>query len=180
MNKYNNNKIKLCHDAIFKAVFLNEKELLLKMIYDITNINETMEYEEIIPGYELETYVIDGKVNRSDLLVKINKRYFINIEINYKHQRNVLIRNMIQLFRIHGQVGKSGMSDSEVSLRKVGQLNLNTFSNSNNDVMEKGYYINEGDDVLKDLLNIWNIDIEKCYKTLYNNKKKEKLPKVVK
>ena len=176
----NSRKIKVCHDVIFKEIFLNEKELLLKMIYDITNISETLEYEEIIPGYELEPYMLDGKVNRSDLLVKINKRYFMNVEINYKHQRNVLVRNMIQLFKIHGQVEKSGMSDSELSLIKVGQVNLNTFANSNNEVLEKGYYINEGDAILKDLLNIWNIDVEKCYKTLYNNKKKEKLPNVVK
>ena len=70
------------------------------MIYDITNISETMEYEEIISGYELEPHMIDGKVNKSDLLVRINKRYFMNVEINYKHQRNVLVRNMIQLFRM--------------------------------------------------------------------------------
>ena len=175
------NDIKLCHDVIFKGVFLREKELLIKMIYDITNITETMQYEEILTGYELEPYKVNGKVNKSDMLIKINDRYFINVELNYKHQKNVLVRNMIQLFRIYGQVLESGMTDNELSLIKVGQLNFNTFSNSNDKVLERVFYTNEEGDVISNLLNIWNIDIEKCYKTLYNNSEnKEKLPKVVK
>ena len=175
------NNIKLCHDVIFKGLFLREKELLIKMIYDITNITETMQYEEIITGYELEPYKVNGKVNKSDMLIKINDRYFINVELNYKHQKNVLVRNMIQLFRICGQVLESGMTDNELSLIKVGQLNFNTFSNSNDKVLERVFYTNEEGDVISNLLNIWNIDIEKCYKTLYNNSEnKEKLPKVVK
>ena len=174
------NNIKLCHDVIFKGLFLREKELLIKMIYDITNITETMQYEEIITGYELEPYKVNGKVNKSDMLIKINDRYFINVELNYKHQKNVLVRNMIQLFRICGQVLESGMTDNELSLIKVGQLNFNTFSNSNDKVLERVFYTNEEGDVINNLLNIWNIDIEKCYKTLYNNSEsEEKLPKVV-
>ena len=175
------NNIKLCHDVIFKGIFLREKELLIKMIYDITNITETMQYEEILTGYELEPYKVNGKVNKSDMLIKINDRYFINVELNYKHQKNVLVRNMIQLFRIYGQVLESGMTDNELSLIKVGQLNFNTFSNSNDKVLERVFYTNEEGDVINNLLNIWNIDIEKCYKTLYNNSEsEEKLPKVVK
>lgn len=174
-------EMKVCSDVIFKAIFLREKEILLKMIYDITDISETMHYEEILTGYELEPYKINGKVNKSDMLIKINNRYFINIEVNFKHQKNVLYRNMIQLFRICGQVVESGMTDNELTLKKVGQLNFNTFSNSNNKVLERGYYTNEEGNVLNDLLNIWNIDIVKCYKTLYNNvEREEKLPKVVK
>ena len=175
------NNIKLCHDVIFKGIFLREKELLLKMIYDITNITETMQYEEILTGYELEPYKVNGKVNKSDMLIKINDRYFINVELNYKHQKNVLVRNMIQLFRICGQVLESGMTDNELSLIKVGQLNFNTFSNSNDKVLERVFYTNEEGEIISNLLNIWNIDIEKCYKTLYNNSEsEEKLPKVVK
>ena len=175
------NNIKLCHDVIFKGLFLREKELLIKMIYDITNITETMQYEEIITGHELEPYKVNGKVNKSDMLIKINDRYFINVELNYKHQKNVLVRNMIQLFRKCGQVLESGMTDNELSLIKVGQLNFNTFSNSNDKVLERVFYTNEEGDVISNLLNIWNIDIEKCYKTLYNNSEsEEKLPKVVK
>jgi len=174
-------KVRVCSDVIFKAIFLREKELLLKMIYDITDISETMLYEEIITGYELEPYKLNGKVNKSDMLIKINDRYFINIEINFRHQKNVLVRNMIQLFKICGQVGESGMTNSDISLRKVGQINFNTFSNSNNKELQKCYIRDEEGNTVSDLLNIWNIDIEKCYKTLYNNvERKEKLPKVVK
>lgn len=173
-------KIRICSDVIFKTVFLREKELLLKMIYDITDISETMQYEEIITGYELEPYKLNGKVNKSDVLIKINDRYFINIEVNFNHQRNVLVRNMIQLFKICGQVGESGISNSEITLRKVGQVNFNTFSNSNNKEYQRGYIRDDDGNSLSELLHIWNIDIEKCYKSLYNySDKREKLPKVV-
>lgn len=98
--KENDRIIWLCGDVIFKSVFLREKDILLKMIYDITGIKETSSYEEIIPGYELESGKIDGKVNRCDLLVKIGDKYFINVELNYLHEKSVLYRNMMQLFRI--------------------------------------------------------------------------------
>ena len=97
MTKIENNRIiRLCGDVIFKSVFLKERDILLKMIYDITGIKETSSYEEIIPGYELETSKIDGKVNRCDLLVKIGDKYFINVELNYLHEKSVLYRNMMQ------------------------------------------------------------------------------------
>ena len=48
----NNRTIRLCGDVIFKSVFLKENDILLKMIYDITDIKETSSYEEIIPGYD--------------------------------------------------------------------------------------------------------------------------------
>ena len=55
MTKIENNRIiRLCGDVIFKSVFLKEKDILLKMIYDITGIKEGSSYEEIIPGYELK------------------------------------------------------------------------------------------------------------------------------
>ena len=93
--KENEKVMRLCTDVMFKAVFLREKDILLKMIYDITNISETMHYEEVLTGYELEPYKIKGKVNKSDMLIKLGKNYFVNLEINYKHESDVLFRNMI-------------------------------------------------------------------------------------
>lgn len=113
-----NKIIRLCGDVIFKAIFLREKEVLLKMIYDITDISETMHFEEIITGYEIEPYKLNGKVNKSDMLLKLRDNYFLNIELNYQHETNVMYKNMIQLFRICGQITESGMTDKEVSLKK--------------------------------------------------------------
>lgn len=178
--KENKKIIRLCGDVIFKSIFLKEKDILLKMIYDITNIKETSSYEEIIPGYELESYKIDGKINRCDLLVKIGNKYFINIELNYLHEKNVLYRNMIQLFRISIQITESGMTDKELSNKHIGQLNFNTFSNNNNKEILKGYYQDDEGNKLNDLLTFWNIDIVKCYKKVYNNiENVQKLPKEV-
>ena len=145
-------KIRLCGDVIFKAIFLRETEVLLKMIYDITDISETMHFEEVITGYELEPYKLNGKVNKSDMLLKLGDNYFLNIELNYQHESNVMYRNMIQLFRICGQVTESGMTDKELSLKKVGQLNFNTFSNSNNKELQREMYTDDDGQTINNLL----------------------------
>lgn len=172
LNKENNEErkvIRLCGDVIFKAVFLRETEVLLKIIYDITDISETMHFEEVITGYELEPYKLNGKVNKSDMLIKLGDNYFLNIELNYQHESNVLYRNMIQLFKICGQVTESGMSDKEISLKKVGQLNFNTFSNSNNKELQRGMYTDDDGQIINNFLTFWNVDIVKCYNKVYNN-----------
>jgi len=172
--------IRLCGDVIFKAVFLRETNVLLKIIYDITDINETMHFEEVITGYELEPYKLNGKVNKSDMLVKLGNNYFLNIELNYQHESNVLRRNMIQLFKIFGQITESGMSDKEIYLKKVGQLNFNTFSNTNNKELQRGFYTDDEGNIISDFLTFWNVDIVKCYKMVYNDiVNVHKLPKTV-
>ena len=169
-------KIKICNDVMFKSIFLRQRDALITMIYDITGINEKINKDEIITGYELEPYTIKGKVNRSDMLIGIGKDNYLNVEINYKHERNVTARNMIQLFRITNQVVESGMTDKELSLKMVGQLNLNTFRNLNNKIIQIGAYadLDTGRELDYGVIKIWNLDIEKCYKKLYNNTEKIK------
>lgn len=163
-------KIKICNDVMFKSIFLRQRDALITMIYDITGINEKINKDEIITGYELEPYTIKGKVNRSDMLIGIGKDNYLNVEINYKHERNVTARNMIQLFRITNQVVESGMTDKELSLKMVGQLNLN------NKIIQIGAYadLDTGRELDYGVIKIWNLDIEKCYKKLYNNTEKIK------
>lgn len=93
-------EIKLCSDVVFKSIFIRETEVLLRMIYDITGLSEVFSFEEVITGYELEPYILKGKVNKSDMLLKLGDNYYLNIESNYQHEKNVTFRNMIQLFRI--------------------------------------------------------------------------------
>lgn len=174
-------KIRLCHDTIFKSVFLREKRALLQAIYDITKLNEVMSFEEVITGYELESYRLNGKINKSDMLVKLGKNYYLNIEVNYRHEKDVIYRNSLQLFRICAQITESGLNDKELSYKKVGQLNFNTFSNNNNKELQKGVYADDiSGDIINDMVTFWNLDIVKCYKRVYNNiKEAYKLPKEV-
>lgn len=72
------------------------------------------------------------------------------------------------------------MTDKELSNKRIGQLNFNTFSNNNNREVLKGYYQDEEGNKLNDLLTFWNIDIVKCYKKVYNDiEDVQKLPKAV-
>ena len=67
-------KIKICNDVMFKSIFLRQRDALITMIYDITGINEKINKDEIITGYELEPYTVKGKVNRSDMLIGIDRK----------------------------------------------------------------------------------------------------------
>ena len=169
-------KIRICHDVVFKSIFLREKEALITMIKDITGISNKLSAEEIITGYELEPYTIKGKVNKSDMLVIIGENNYLNIEINYKHEKNVIGRNLIQLFRIVNQTVESGMTDEEVSLKMVAQLNINTFRNENNKIIQKWILADSdtGKELDYNIIKVWHFDIEKCYKMLYNNTNKIK------
>ena len=150
-------KKRIYHDVVFKSIFLREKEALITMIQDITGIDKKLNKEKIITGYELEPYTIKGKVNKSDMLVSIGKNNYLNIEINYRHEKNVTGRNLIQLFRIVTQTVKSGMTLEEVSLKMVAQLNINTFRNENNKIIQKWILADEDTgkelEVIKAMLN---------------------------
>ncbi len=177
------NKRLLCSDVSFKSIFLREHYALIKLITIITHYKEFNKIKEIIPGYEVEPYYLNGKVNKSDMIVKLDNKNFINIEVNYRHEKTVLARNMIQVFRIFGGVEESGMGDKELVKLKVAQININTFSNSNGKIIEKGFFMNsEGKkmEIISDMVTFWNLDIVKCHKILYNNIDKiDKLPILV-
>lgn len=161
---------RLCHDPIFKGLFLREKDALINMIYDITSFYEFMSFEKVITGYEVEPYRIGGKINKSDMLVNMNNNYYLNIEINYKHEKTVIFRNSVQLFRICSQIIESGATDEEISHKKVGQLNFNTFSNDNGKVLQKGIYTDaDTGKLINDMISFLNLDIVKCYEEAYDN-----------
>lgn len=62
------------------------------------------------------------------------------------------------------------MSDAELSKKKVGQINFNTFANSNCKEIQKGIYADsETGNIINDMITFWNVDIAKSYKTVYNN-----------
>ena len=168
---------RICDDEIFKYLFIYENNILYKMIMDITG--KKIDKGEIVPGYEVEPYILNGKTNRSDMLIKINKDYYINIEINYMHAKHVLSRNYLQLSRIFSQIVKEGASDKEISKKKIIQINFNTFTNTNKKEIEKGIYTDEITGIKLDYsCEIWNLDIALCYDMMYN-KDVENLPKWV-
>ena len=183
LNEENNEErkvIRLCGDVIFKAVFLRERDILLKMLCDIIELNDNKKLEEVLTGYELEPYKLNGKTNKSDMLIKLSKNNFVNCEINYKHEKDVLFRNMLQLFRICIQVTESGMTDKELSLKKFIQLNFNTFGSINNKEIQRCKYRDDEGNVVNNFITIWNFNIEKCHNMVYNDiDNAYKLPKMI-
>ena len=169
---------RLCFDTVFKNLFIYNSDILEKMINDITSSND-YQIDNIVPGYEVEPYRYKGKTNKSDMLIKVNDNNYINIEVNYHHEKSVLYRNNLQLYRIFAQLIDAGMEDVDIAKYKICQLNFNTFRNENKKEIEKGIYVDEiTGSKLNDMATIWNLDIARCYNMLYNKNIKN-LPKWV-
>ncbi len=133
-------KIKpLVYDTIFKAVFIEEKEVLLKIVKDILDIKEDVSIErvEVMPGYELEPLSKNNKTYKTDVLIKLNDNSYVNIEINKRNNKDILSRNVLQVSRIYSKIVEKGANSNELSSKVVKQLNLNTFSTYSGKPMEK-------------------------------------------
>ena len=80
----------LCNDIIFKSLFINNEELLIKLIYDIT-------------GYKLNNIVLtitelpiirkNEKFKKCDILIR-SKDLIINIELNSSYYNSLIIKNL--------------------------------------------------------------------------------------
>lgn len=120
---------KLSYDTLFKAVFIREQRVLLKMIKDILNIQDDVDIKdiEVLPGYEVEPLSKEKKTFKTDLLIKLDDNTFINLEINRYGGEDILSRNILQVSRIYSQIINRGTKIEEMSKKILKQLNFNTF-----------------------------------------------------
>lgn len=177
----------LLSDVIFKAVFLNEPDILVKMIKDIFNINEDINNPLVISGYESVPDSLYGKTFKSDLLIKLSDNSYVLLEMNNKSKKGVLDRNLIQLFRVHGQILPKGIKYEEINKYEVRGLNLNykvgkrKVEKINKDeeryVMDKFAFCDiVTGAVASNIITLCNLDIEKSYELVYNNIRKKDAP----
>ena len=166
----------LINDIIFKAVFINEPDILLKMIRDIFGINEEINNPITICGYESVPMVYNGKTFKNDLLVRLSDNSCVVIEMNNNSNKGVLERNLIQLFRIHGQILKKGETYNNLDKYQVKGLNFNyQVGKSDNEVDNFAFCNIETRKVATNIVTICNIDIEKCHKLVYTNIKEKEI-----
>lgn len=159
----------LTSDVIFKAVFLREEKVLLRMIKDILNIKDELKDTLTIIGYEVPPYQKDGKTNRGDMLVKLSDDSFVSIEMNAEREGDILSRNIIQMARIYTSLSKKGDENTDIVRKLVSGINLNGFRTFTGKPHEH-IALCEIDSgmVVSFLLSFYNIDIELCKKLLYN------------
>ena len=135
--------VPLIFDKAFKAVFIKEDDILIKMIKDIFPIPKSNNPFTMV-GFETVPPSNDGKAYRGDILIKLSDNSYVSIEMNIVFEDDIFNRNIIHLVRIHNQILKEGEINKNISRYRMMQLNLNL--NDKYDMIfidaAKGQYLN--------------------------------------
>ena len=162
--------VSLRFDKAFKIIFNKEKRVLLRMLRDVLGI-EVDDNSTLTIGEELLPPNIFGKMYRLDVRVEMFNSILISIEMNNNTNKvNTTNRNMLYLARnISGYVSE-GTKDEELENYGSIMLNLNRFRNSNNKELDEIMLLSIHSGIIASkLFKIYNLDIDKCYKLMYNN-----------
>lgn len=154
----------LYFDKFFKMIFANKNDLkYIKYLISLT-LNKRIEKIALISPEELgDKY--NTKASYLDLLVELEDKSKVNVEVNTNPKSYVFDRNLFYLFKVMGNDLKVG--DDYSNLHKHIQINLNANIRQKKDVMIYKLINLETKDILSEKLEIINIDIvnlsEKCY-----------------
>ena len=170
--------VPLIFDKVFKAVFIKEDDILIKMIRDIFEVNEKSRPFTMV-GFETVPPSNNGKTYRGDILIKLSDKSYVSIEMNSVFKEDIFNRNFIHLIRIHNQVLKEGESNKEISMYRMRQLNLNLEDNYDDGAVSRYAFCNMDNNKVASLIyTICNINIAKGEELLYNLDVRD-LPKAV-
>ena len=175
------NKImKLCYDVSFKSIFINCTSTLYQMIHDVTgiSINELNKYATIFNS-ELELKHVKSKRMLSDLVIICNNK-IINIEINKSYQSWTYNRNFSYLCNIYSSMLRKTSSYYEFDDYNLYQINFNIGKNTTCTYSKDMIVDTKTCKIATNILKIYNINIDKCYKFWYNEEKKDNISKVIK
>ena len=167
----------LCYNAMFKAVFSNNKYMLSRLVQAILNYLEidinVMDKELDIKNNELSLNNVHNKSLICDYYIKINDILELNIEVNKRHYPGLEERNIAYCFKIYGDHFRSGDKYNKFKQYLLFQINFNNYKNPNNEIVKEFYIIdtkNPKNYLTKNVCFI-NIDIEECFKMIYNEDK---------
>ena len=167
----------LCYNAMFKAVFSNNKYMLSRLVQSILDYLEidinVMNKELDIKNNELSLNNIHNKALICDYYIKINDVLELNIEINKRHYPGLEERNIAYCFKIYGDHFRSGDKYNKFKQYLLFQINFNNYKNPDNEVVKEFYIIdtNNPKNYLTKNVCFINIDIEECFKMIYNEDK---------
>ena len=168
----------MCYDVIFKSVFLNNENILAKMISDITNIDyKILENNITLEANELPISKKNEKAKRCDFVVRLDKDYILNLELNRQSHTGLIVRNLSYVFNLFSTHTKVGDEYNENLV--VMQININCFDNQNGKALSR-YHIKEDydDDIYSNNLVLYTLNVVNC-KELYYNYDNKKIPKYI-
>ena len=162
----------LIYDVMFKAVFNRESNVLLKMMMDIFDIKSEIELAQdtfVFSGLESVPNTKEGKTYRGDMTIRLSDKSYIMIEMNYRKDQSVLDRNMLHLTRVHNQILKRGITDSELKKYRIRGVNLNNFYNDANIPIEKFALCSIDTNKISSLIySFCNVSLVKCKELVYD------------
>lgn len=156
--------LSLSYNAMFKAVFSNNKVILSKLIEAILEhsyINiDIKDKDFIIKNNELPIDNYNDKQLICDYIIKLDNINDLNIELNRKQYPGVVERNMTYSFKIYYEHFNRGNEYSEFKKYNLIQVNFNKFKNPNNKSINKYYLLdaNDSKNFLSKSICIINID----------------------
>ena len=164
----------LSYDAMFRAIFTDNKYLLVKLVKAILKyykINIFINEDNIIvKKNELNIDKYNSKRFVCDYIIKIDEEHDINIELNRNSYYGLHERNITYSFKIYYEHFKIGNTYQEFNKYVLLQVNFNKYRNPNDKSINRFYLIDidDVDNMLTNNYSIMNIDIEKCYDLVYN------------
>ena len=172
IEKYQNGK----YDQIFLALVTISSEILESILECILEIDCK---GSTIINSKLYKYKVQSKSNFLDLVVKINEKLYVNIEINTNASKNTKERNYLFGCNLYSNVVKKGINPLDYP--KVKQINLN-FNDKEKYIIKKYKVIDENsNEILTEKMEIININMDKLKEKYYNNKEglTNKLPLII-
>ena len=169
--------ISLSYNAMFKAVFGNNKymlSLLVQSILDYCKLNiNVMDKELIVKNNELSISNANDKQLVCDYLIKVNEDMDLNIEVNRSHYPGLEERNLCYSFKIYCDHFKSGDDYDVFKKYFLVQVNFNNFSNPGKEEIKDFYLLDIKDpkNFLTKNICILNVDIASCRDKFYNKDK---------
>ena len=179
MSEIKNNKIApLYYDRVFKIVFSREKKILIRFLNNIlgTNYSEDAQVSFERPLLSRDK---DGKEFRQDVVIVINEKEYICIELNRRADAYSLNRNLIYIMDLMILGLNKGDGSDIIDNRNTKLINLNNFSNKGGILLEKAYlfYI-EAMEVATNLFSVYDLDIAKCREMIYNGSRKDNIVRI--
>ena len=164
----------LSYNAMFKAVFSNNKRILSKLIEAILSyckIEINVQDKELeIRNNELPLESYQDRQLICDFIIKLNEHLDLNIEVNKSYYPGLTERNLTYSFKIYYEHFKTGDDYKEFSKYNLLQVNFNNFPNPKGKSINK-FFMMDIEDLTNSLSKnfcILNIDIASCFKLVYN------------
>ena len=169
--------VRLCRNAMFKAVFGSNKYMLSKLVQSILDYLEfdinVMDKELVLKNNELSLSKVHNKQLVCDYFIKINDTTELNIEVNKSYYAGLEERNMGYCFKIYGDHFRSGDEYEKFEKFFLVQVNFNNYSNPDDETIKEFYLLdikNPKNCLTKNVCFI-NVDIAQCHKLVYNEDK---------